>query len=290
MGVLVPAYIISAIIYANLLMILSMGFTFTYLTAKVPNFAYGSTSAIGIYIAFTMVRLFNLNPYYAMPIAFIVCSLTSASVYWFVIQTLKKYGATVISLSIATIAIEVLILAFINIYADYLRGITGAYARFFLLRRYDFIIYGVPGVLIVSLLFAGSTIILLYYLLTRTKFGIAMRATVENADLASIMGVNTEFVSLVSWTLTGGLAGISGSLLPLWFQCIPETGSRLMTSVFASSVLGGMSSIYGSMVGGYIIGLTEILGTIVLMDWFGSWVSSYRPCLLYTSPSPRDRG
>jgi len=50
-------------------------------------------------------------------------------------------------------------------------------------------------------------------------------------------------------------------------------------SVFSASVVGGMSSIYGAMVGGYVIGLTEVLGTSFLSDQLGSWVLSYRPLI-----------
>lgn len=138
---------------------------------------------------------------------------------------------------------------------------------------------GLPGVLLVSTVLAVTIIATLYLMLTKTKFGIATRATVENDDLAGTLGINTEFVSLVSWFLTGGLAGIAGSLLPLWFQSTPYTGTAILISVFSASVVGGMSSIYGAMVGGYLMGLTEVLGTIFLMDQLGSWVAPYRPLI-----------
>jgi len=54
------------------------------------------------------------------------------------------------------------------------------------------------------------------------------------------------------------------------------TGALILMSVFSASVVGGMSSIYGAMVGGYVIGLTEVLGTSFLADRFGSWVLPYR--------------
>lgn len=276
---MVPAYFISAIIYANLLMLLSIGFTFAYLTAKVPNFALGAISGIGIYVCFTLVSILNMDLYAGVPVAFIVCAIISTVIYKGIIQVLKKYGATLISLSIATVAIEIMLLALTNIYADYLRGIAGQYSRVFLFRGRDITIAGFPGVLVVSTMLTVSTIIVFHLMLTKTKFGIAMRATVENPTLASMLGVNTERISLISWFLTGGLAGFAGSLFPLWFQSLPSTGSALMTSVFSASVLGGMSSIYGAMIGGYAIGLTEILGTIFLMERVGLWIVPYRPLI-----------
>jgi branched-chain amino acid transport system permease protein len=276
---MLPPYVSGAIIYSNLLMLLSIGFTFAYLTAKVPNFAHGGNAAIGIYVTFTMVRILELNPYWAILLAFPICGLTSALIYKGVIQALKRRGAGLISLSIATIAAQMLIFAAVNIYADYMRGIAGAYARVFLFRNEDFKLMDLPGVLLVSTVLAVTIITMLHLMLNKTKFGIATRATVENADLAGTLGINTEFVSLVSWFLTGGLAGIAGSLLPLWFQSTPATGASILVSVFSGSVVGGMSSMYGAMVGGYVIGLTEVLGTIFLSDLIGSDVVPYRPLI-----------
>lgn len=260
-------------------MLLSIGFTFAYLTAKVPNFAHGANAAIGIYATFTMVRILELNPYWAILLAFPICGLTSALIYKGVIQALKRRGAGLISLSIATIAAQMLIYASVNIYADYMRGLAGAYARVFLFRNEDFELMGLPGVLVVSTVLAVTIITALHVMLTRTKFGIATRATVENDDLASTLGIDTELVSLASWFLTGGLAGVAGTLLPLWFQSTPYTGALILMSVFSASVVGGMSSIYGAMVGGYVMGLTEVLGTSFLADRFGSWVLPYRPLI-----------
>jgi len=273
---MLPAYVSGAIIYSNLLMLLSIGFTFAYLTAKVPNFAHGGNAAIGIYVTFTLVTVLELNPYLAIVLAFPICGLVSALIYKGVIQALKRRGAGLISLSIATVAAQMMIYASVNIYADYMRGVAGQYARVFLYRNQDFKLMGLPGVLLVSTVLAVTIITVLHVMLTKTKFGIATRATVENADLAGTLGIDTEFVSLVSWFVTGGLAGIAGTLLPLWFQSTPYTGALILMSVFSASVVGGMSSIYGAMVGGYVIGLAEVLGTSFLADRFGSWVLPYR--------------
>ena len=273
-----PPYVIGAIVYSNLLMLLSIGFTFAYLTSKVPNFAHGENAALGTYVTFTIVRILELNPYLAALLAFPVCGLISALIYKGVIQPLKRRGAGLISLCIATIAVRMLIFASVNIHADYMRRFAGAYGGVFL-RNEDFELVGLPAVLVVSTVFAVTIITMLHIMLTKTKFGIATRATIENADLAGMLGIDTELVSLVSWSLTGGIAGAAGSLLPLWFQFTSAAGTGMLTSIFSASVVGGMSSMYGAMVGGYLIGLTEVLGTIFLADLIGSAVIPYRPLI-----------
>jgi len=262
--------------YANLLVLLSTGFTLTYLTAKIPNFAHATFAGIGIYVTFTVLRIWKLNPYIAAPLAFMMGAGLGAFLYVVVIGTLKKYGATLVSLTISTLAIEIIVLAIINIYADYVRNTMGLISRMFMFRYADFEFMDLPGVLIVSTALAGLLILGFHLILTKTKFGISMRATIEDTALASVLGVNVELVSTISWFLTGGLAGLAGSLLPLWLQGSPLTGERILISVMASSILGGISSIYGAILGGYLIGLTEVLATVALMDTLGAWVSAYR--------------
>jgi len=273
---MIPPVIMDAVMYANLLILLSTGFTLTYLTAKIPNFAHATFAGIGMYVTFTVFRIWKLDPYIAAPIAFLMGAGFGAFIYVVVIGTLKKYGATLISLTISTLAIEIIVLAIINIYADYVQTSLALISRWFMFRYADFEFMGQPGVLIVSTALAGLLIIGFHFMLTKTRFGIQMRATVEDSALASVLGVNVELVSTVSWLLTGGLAALAGSLLPLWLQGSPLTGERILISIFASSILGGISSIYGAMLGGYLIGLTEVLGTVALMSALGSWVSAYR--------------
>ena len=273
-----PPIIKDAVIYANLILMLAIGFTLTYLIAKIPNFAHGTFAGVGIYTTFWITRLKHLNPYLSPPLAFILGALLGAFVFVVVIQTLRKYRATPISLTISTIALDIILVAILNIYADYVRESTEEtiYSRGFQLRRFDFKIFNLPGVLIVTTTLIVLLILLIHLMLTKTKFGIALRATVENSDLATMMGVNVDRVSTYSWFITGGLASLSGSFLPLWFQGNPGTGSLLMTSVFAASILGGVNSIYGAMIGGYTIGLSEILITYVLAKYVSGSLAAYR--------------
>ena len=71
--------------------------------------------------------------------------------------------------------------------------------------------------------------ITLHIMLRKTKFGIAMRATTENSDLAGTVGINVKLVYGMSWLLGGGFAGIAGALMSLWFQGDPNLGPTANT-------------------------------------------------------------
>ncbi len=138
---------------------------------------------------------------------------------------------------------------------------------------------GFPGIFIISIALSIGSVIALHYLLTRTKMGIAMRATAEDPELASVLGINTERIQVFSWFLTGGLACLAGAMIPLWFQSTSQTGSALITSIMAGSLLGGFTNIYGAVIGGAIVGLSEIIMTYWGQSLIGTWVGEYRPIL-----------
>jgi len=268
-----------AITFANLLTLLSIGLSLTYMTTKVPNFAHGSFATVGAYIALTITELWKLNIYTSLLIAPFLGGLAALSLYKFILKPLSDRGASLVSLMIATLAFDLVLLSFLNIYADYLTKSFKIKSRVFNLRGYDLKIAEYPAIFPISLILSISLIIILHLLLKKTKFGISMRATIENPPLASIMGINVNLVYSISWFIAGSLAGIAGCLLPIRFIGNPDTGTTMIASIFAASIVGGLLNIYGAILGGYLIGLTEVLGTNYLAMWIGSWVIPYRPII-----------
>lgn len=268
-----------AIVFSSLLALISLGLTLTYLTTKVPNFAHGAFVAVGAYITLTVVEVWQGNPYLYLFLALIIGGLVALAQYIIVFKTLIKKGTTVVGLMITTIAIEFILLALINIYADYLSRTFKIRSRIFLFASYDILIAGQRGLVVIAPVLTAITVILLYFLLTRTKFGVAMRAAIESPSLASVVGINVNRVYAVSWFISGGLGALSGALLPLWFPGNPDMGSKMIVSAFAASIIGGQLSIYGAVLGGFVIGLAELLGTSFLASWLGAGVIPYRPLI-----------
>ena len=274
-----PPIIMDAIIYASLLSMLSTGLTLTYMTTKVPNFAHGDFAGLTTYISLMVVGVLGLNPYIGIVPGFLVGGLTALILYLFVLKPLLDRGATYVILMIATIAFDMILFSAINILADYLSNVYKLVTKLFILRSYDFELFGQPGVFLIAPLMAFLMVALLYLFLNKTKFGIAMKAAIENPSLAGVVGINVNLTYAVSWFISGGLAGIAGALIPLWLMCNPDIGMRLIVSIFAASIVGGLTNIYGAFVGGLLIGLAEVLGTRYLSSIIGSWIIPYRPVI-----------
>ncbi len=264
-----------AIIYSNLLVLLGIGLTITYITTGVPNFAQGSFAVLGSYISLSLLYFLGLHPYYSLPISLILGSFLGLVIYIGVLKPLIAREAKIVILMIATLAIDLIMLGSIGAYSDYLSTVTKKAAKKFIFTPYDFNLLGLPAIFIVSIIVIGLMLLSLFLLLYKTKFGIALRASMENPALAETMGVNIEYTRLFSWMLSGALASAAGSLLPFRQEIVPASGALIIVSIFAASIVGGLTSIYGALIGGYIIGVSESLITFSLSSILGSGVLVY---------------
>ena len=274
---LIPAIWVAALVFASELTLLSIGFTLTYLTAKIPNFAHGTYAGVGIYVSYTFAKILNMSPYIGFPLAFILGGIFSVIIYKLVIGVLQSLGGGAIVLTISTLAIQIFLTGLIQIYAFYLRARFNTYAMAFLLKQNDFEIGGFPGIFVVSMSLTAISVVTLHFMLTRTKIGVAMRATAEDPELASVLGININNVQLFSWFLTGGMACLAGAMIPMWFMSTPQSGALIITSIMAGSLLGGFESVYGAVIGGAIVGISEIMLTTWGQAILGPWVGEWRP-------------
>jgi len=276
---LIPPIFRDALVFASLLTMLSTGLTLTYMTTKVPNFAHGNFATVGAYLTLALTKVLNLNPYLTIIPSLVLGGLTALILYVLILKPLLDRGANYIVLMIATIAYDMILYSLINIFADFLSRTYKVTTRLFILKSFDFKLLGQPGLFITAPLIAILIVLALYVLLNKTKFGIGMRAAIENPSLASVVGINVNLTYAISWFISGGLAGIAGALMPIWLMCNPDVGMRLIVSIFAASIVGGLSNIYGAFAGGILIGLAEVLGTGYLSLEIGTWVIPYRPII-----------
>jgi len=274
-----PILLSGALIFSSLLTLLSIGLTLTYLTTKVSNFAHSAIASVGAYITLTVVEVWQGNPYHYLFVAVLVGGALALTQYLLVFRPLIRRGASNVVLMVATLAMELVLLSVLNIYADYLTKTFKIRSRYFFLAPSDITLIGQRGLLIIAPSLTVIIATLLHLLLTRTKFGIAMRAAIEDPSLASVVGINVDRVYAVSWVVAGGLGGLSGALLPLYTPGYPEMSAIIIVSVFAASIVGGLISIYGAVLGGLLMGFSEILGTSYLASFLGSWVIPYRPLI-----------
>ena len=273
---MVEAYVLNSIIYASLFGLMALGLTLTYLTTKVPNFAYGSFVTVGMYVSYTLSTIHRLGVYWSVPLSFLIGGGVSITMYLLVLRTLARRGSSLVSLMIATLAVDIAFLGFFGMYTDYLTARYKLVTAKVVYQFPDLNLFGLPALLFIAPASLALISTGLFILLTRTRFGISMRASVENPSLAKILGVNVERVYVFAWFIAGGFAAVSGSYYILWLAGGVSAGSGLIVEIFGASVLGGLASIYGAVLGGLIVGASEVLLTTGFEQLLGQWFLLYQ--------------
>ena len=114
------------------------------------------------------------------------------------------------------------------------------------------------------LLGAVALMLILHLVLSRTTFGYALRAVAENPSLAQVNGVNLSRTIMYVWLIGGALAAVAGVFYGLSHQLIPVMGRDLVLPIFAATIVGGIGSVYGAVLGGFIVGIAGNLALVVL--------------------------
>jgi branched-subunit amino acid ABC-type transport system permease component len=106
----------------------------------------------------------------------------------------------------------------------------------------------------------------MHFILVKTKIGKAIRATSSNVELALSSGINTTRVLLITWFISGGLAGIAGLFRAADTRLSPLLGWDILLPTVAVTIVGGIGSFYGAIIAAFIIGLAENIGVVVLVQ------------------------
>ena len=115
-------------------------------------------------------------------------------------------------------------------------------------------------------------VVLLHLFMTRSRTGVHMRAAAENPALARASGVDVDAVVRWTWIIGATGAAVAGVLYGLTVQLRPELGFSLILPLFAAAILGGTGSLYGAVIGGLVVGLSENLSVMVIP-------SGYKPAV-----------
>jgi branched-chain amino acid transport system permease protein len=248
--------LVFGILVGSLYGLAALGLSLVFGVTKFLNVAHGELLMFGGYACFWAFSLLHLDPFLSIPLTIIVLFAIGAVVYLLVFsRTVKLAEEAKIknSLLVAfglSVILQNLALRFFT--ADE-RGVTTAYYRL------AFTVMGIRFPVIRLASFAVSLIFLiaLSIFLRRTYTGKAIRATVQNWEAASLMGIDIHKVFLLSFAIGAALAGVAGGLVSINYAIQPAMGLGWTMKALIVMVLGGLGSIPGTFIGGLVLGVTE---------------------------------
>ena len=254
--------IVSGAIYA----VAATGLVVTYTTSGIFNIAHG---AIGMVSAFLYWEL-RVNQHWPAPIALFIVIFVAAPLLGAVIErTLMRRlrGASVAQSLVVTVGLLVLLLGLGE--AIWKPTVARELSPFFDPKKFKLLGVFVSWHDAITVLVGIAVAIFLWFLLSRTRVGIAMRAVVDDRNLLSLNGARPDRVSMLAWALGSSLAAIAGILLAPLLQLNHLVLTLLVVNAYAAAMVGRLRSLPMTYVGGLILGLAEsyTVGYVHLQGW-----------------------
>jgi branched-chain amino acid transport system permease protein len=251
-----PQNLVFGILVGALYGLAALGLSLVFGVTKFLNVAHGELLMIGGYTSFWIFSLWGIGPFLSLPLNILVLSLIGLLLYKLLFARMVKLDTENKIKNTMLVGFGLsLILQNLAVYfwtADD-RGITTTYSS----AAWTFLGIRFPLVRLASFAIAFVCLIALNIYLRKTYTGRAIRATVEDWEAASLMGIDIHKVYLFSFVLGAALAGIAGALVSITFSVNPFMGMHWTLKALVVMVLGGLGSFTGTFVGGIVLGVTE---------------------------------
>jgi branched-chain amino acid transport system permease protein len=251
--------------------LIALGYSMVYGVLKLINFAHGDFFALGSYLGYTLlvfgsaVLTTHLGPWTGMLAAMAAAALSLALVGVLVeraayrpIYPAGRLPAVVSALGASIIIQNLIMITWGPRYQAYP-------AQLIPNARLEVGAFGFTSLQLAILGISFALMVGLYFLIQRTTWGAAVRATALDRDTASLMGINFQRVIRFIFTLGPALGALTGVMVGMYYRQISFTmGWSYGLKAFTATILGGIGNIPGAMFGGLILGVVEMLGSAYL--------------------------
>lgn len=246
--------------------LIALGYTMVYGVLRLINFAHGDIFMLGAFFAYFFISRFGMPIYFVFFVTMLLTALIGYLMEKIAYRPLRN--APKISLLITAVGISLFIEYFCSLNAiftpDYI-----AFPRPFEVEAYDLSIVTITNVQIIIFAITAISLALLYLLIYETKQGKAMRAVSYDRETASLMGIDIDATISLTFIIGAALAGVGGILYAIAYPQI-NVFMGIMPGIksFIAAVLGGIGIIHGAVIGGLIIGLSEVFVSAFISSTF----------------------
>jgi len=249
--------LVNSLITGVTYIVIALGFTIIYRTVKFFHFAHGVVYAAGAYVAYTFIISLGVNPIISFFLAVIVSAILGVLIDRFVYKPLRKHKAPNLVFLMASFGVFIFIQNLLQlIYGAQILTIRTGPVK----EGRHFLGAIITDIQIMILIVSVSLCVALWIFIQKTKLGKAMRAVADDPMAASIVGINPERIILAAFAIGSALAGAAGILISLETNIEPTMGMNAILKGIITSIIGGIGSIPGAMLGGLFLGLAENLG------------------------------
>jgi len=244
--------LISGLVNSGVYALLALGFSLIFGVARIVNIAHTAFYMLAAFALYGLLVVAGMPLLLAIPLAVVAVVALSLVCYKLVIEPVRQHESAVLiaTIALALIFQESLLVAF----GGSFRGIPNA-------------VEGVVSILgvrvsyqrLIVLAVVAVTLVATWYLLNRTRLGLAIRAAANDQEIANLMGINVSRVAMYTVGISVALAAIAGVVVAPVFVVDPLMWLAPLVTMLAIVVLGGLGSLKGSVIGAFIIGYVEAI-------------------------------
>ena len=256
--------LINGVVLGSTYALIALGYTMVYGIIELINFAHGEIYMFGAFVGMILVTVYQFPFFLAFFIAMALASLLGITVEYLAYRPLRRSTrlAALISAIGASIFLQNLALLIMGA-----RPYT--FPSPFASRVYKTSLFTISRVELIILIVSFLLMLGLTFLIQKTKIGIAMRATAQDKDTASLMGININKVITITFAVGSALGAAAGVMVGIYFRTVtPMMGLMPGLKGFVAAVLGGIGSIPGAMLGGLLLGIAEVMGAAYISSQY----------------------
>jgi branched-subunit amino acid ABC-type transport system permease component len=260
---------VGGLVFSLLLAMGALGLSMIFGTTGLTNFAHGELITFGALVAYGVdalpgtIHIGGTN--LTLAVAILVTIVVSAAFGWVNEQALwgplRRRGTGLVAMMVVSIGLSIFLR---NIFQYFAGAGTHQYSQWSSPTPWHWGPVLVTPKDVFVAVFSAIVLVLVVLALQYTKLGKATRAVADNTALAAATGINVDRVVTVVWVVGGMLAGLSGVLLGMTQGFDYQLGFKILLLVFAATVLGGLGTAWGAIVGALIIGLFVEVSTLII--------------------------
>jgi branched-chain amino acid transport system permease protein len=243
---------VTGLVNGGVYALLAIGFSLIFGVARIVNIAHTAFYMLAAYCFYTLLTKTGLGFVLSGVVAVAAVTLLSVVCYRLVIEPVREHEAAVLiaTIALALIFQEVMLYTFGGHFLGIPSTLEGAVR---------FLGVTIPYQRLLILVVAAAMLIIVWFVLYRTRLGLAIRATANDLEVANLMGMNVHRVAMATVAISVALAAVAGVVVAPIFVVDPFMWLAPLVTMLAIVVLGGLGSLEGSLIGALIIGYVEAI-------------------------------